>query len=144
MTDVQCASVLALLLMAIGPSSAANQEAPPPASQAPAEDAPAAPPASAPPTPIVIEPRWARGALFEFPDRAIARRISEGRGVVDCTLTTEGRLAACNIVSEEPAGVGFGMAALGGAIRSGLIPPDGFVPGQRIRFSVRFILPDEE
>jgi TonB family protein len=38
---------------------------------------------------------------------------SAGKAMVNCVLQPDGRLRACKVVSEEPAGAGFGQAALG-------------------------------
>lgn len=50
------------------------------------------------------EPRY-------YPDAA--QRISlEGRAVISCTVTAEGLVENCEVISEDPPGFGFGAAAL--------------------------------
>ena len=60
--------------------------------------------------------------------------------VVECVLQREGRMSDCAVVSEEPPGLGFGEAALGGARQSRVSMSD--TPraraGETVRFSVRF------
>jgi len=40
------------------------------------------------------------------------RQNVEGRVVLDCSLTSEGALNACQVVEERPAGMRFGEASL--------------------------------
>jgi TonB family protein len=51
-----------------------------------------------------------RGGPF-YPTQAMARGI-EGRVVLDCALTDDDRLSACQIVEETPANMQFGQASL--------------------------------
>src|SRR6202020_2475913 len=46
-----------------------------------------------------------------YPAAAVASGV-EGDAVIQCTLTVSGRLRACTGISEDPAGVYFGAAAL--------------------------------
>lgn len=46
-----------------------------------------------------------------YPDRAQRENVS-GKAKFTCTVTVEGRLDDCYIVSEEPPGYGFGAATL--------------------------------
>jgi hypothetical protein len=46
-----------------------------------------------------------------YPKRALQREI-EGVAVLDCTLTEQRTLQSCRVVREEPARIGFGIAAL--------------------------------
>jgi len=56
-----------------------------------------------------------------FPDRAM-RMEKSGHAVMSCTVTTSGTLTACAVVSEEPAGYGFGGATLSAARRFRMRP----------------------
>lgn len=46
-----------------------------------------------------------------YPPAAMSANI-EGRAVLDCSLTAAGEVTACRVVSETPAGMGFGVAAV--------------------------------
>ena len=56
-----------------------------------------------------------------YPDRALEREQS-GRTVLECQVETNGSLTNCSVVSESPAGAGFGQAALR-AVRTMRIEP---------------------
>lgn len=61
-------------------------------------------------------PRWLRmpspsTVAKSYPKKAL-RRGQAGRVVLDCVTDAEGRMKDCQIVSETPAGAGFGQAAL--------------------------------
>jgi len=69
------------------------------------------------PTPKLTSPQWVRtldpAALAAvYPSKAAAAGISRGSGVVRCRATHDGRLADCQVVSEDPVGLGFGEAGL--------------------------------
>jgi TonB family protein len=51
------------------------------------------------------------GPQANAPPAAGAEQV-DGRARVSCTVTAEGRLVDCAVISEEPAGYGFGDAAL--------------------------------
>lgn len=79
----------------------------------------AAPPTIAPPTqpdPQIRNPAWltkpggAEMARF-YPDRAV-RMEQEGKATISCEVTDSGAVAGCRILSETPADLGFGPAAL--------------------------------
>ncbi|MBA4807025.1 energy transducer TonB [Brevundimonas sp.] len=83
---------------------------------------PPAPPAP-PRPPVISNPRITRQpdlARF-YPDRALEREQS-GRTVLECQVETNGSLTNCSVVSESPAGAGFGQAALR-AVRTMRIEP---------------------
>ncbi len=44
--------------------------------------------------------------------RGAARKGVEGKATIECVFNTEGMLEGCQILSEEPAGQGFGQAAI--------------------------------
>ena len=47
-----------------------------------------------------------------FPAEAAKAGLTTGRAVLDCLGDSAGELTACQVVSEEPAGMGFGASAL--------------------------------
>lgn len=49
--------------------------------------------------------------LTVFPAEAFKRGI-DGKAVISCNITTQGALNGCTVVSESPAGKGFGAAAI--------------------------------
>ncbi len=73
-----------------------------------------APPAQ--PDPQIRNPAWltkpggAEMARF-YPDRAV-RMEQEGKATISCEVTDTGAVAGCRILSETPADMGFGPAAL--------------------------------
>ncbi len=88
-----CASALAVIMVPL-PALAESPGQPPPSSIA------------GDPQPSLAE----RMASL-YPDRA-QRMQKSGRASIGCTVTLSGRLKACTVLSEEPAGYGFGMATL--------------------------------
>ena len=85
--------------------------APPVISQAP--PVPTNPPARAS---VVTRPDWARKPSGDdmaryYPDRAQRMEVS-GRATISCTVTAKGTLEGCSVVSESPADMGFGDAAI--------------------------------
>ncbi|MDI1326797.1 MAG: hypothetical protein PSV23_08340 [Brevundimonas sp.] len=66
--------------------------------------------------------------------------LAEGEGLVrvGCAVGKDRRLTRCEILSEQPAGQGFGEAALRAAGHA-RIAADGLrPPGARIQYSIRF------
>lgn len=66
--------------------------------------------------PVIRRPDWIRrpsnDAFYSvYPKRALRRELG-GRAVITCKVDAEGMLAGCSILNEEPAGEGFGDAAL--------------------------------
>ncbi|RZJ16925.1 MAG: energy transducer TonB, partial [Brevundimonas sp.] len=107
---------------------------------------PGPPPPPAPPAPprpsVITNPSWARQPRGEFPSRAQSRNIETGSATVNCGVNPNGSTTDCNIVSEDPAGAGFGQAALT-AMRSARLQPrqvDGVAQGSRVQFTMRFRL----
>jgi TonB family protein len=47
-----------------------------------------------------------------YPEKAARAGVKSGRGVVACTVASDGTLKACASTSEEPADLGFGAAAV--------------------------------
>lgn len=106
------------------------------------------PPPSTPPSErpsVIAMPSWARQPQPEFPERAQARGVNEGRATVNCAVLPDGQLAACQITEEYPVGSGFGGAAVAGAQAARLRPPNGgsIAPGSRVQFTSRFMLPQQ-
>ncbi len=97
-----------------------------------------------PERPAITNPSWARRPLPEFPERAMARRVTEGSASVACSAAPDGTLSHCRIVSETPPGVGFGPSALSAA-RSARLSPESVqdaAPGSEVRFVLRYRAPD--
>jgi TonB family protein len=93
--------------------------------------------------PVITNPVWAVPPRPTYPDRAVEGRL-EGSAELSCTVNGNGSVSACSIVSETPAGAGFGRAALAGVRTARLSPRsvDGVVSGGSVRFTQRFELPD--
>jgi len=73
---------------------------------------PEAPPART----VIVNPRWlsqpdAAALSRVYPDRA-ARQAIGGAAFLACQINAAGCVATCDVVSETPAGAGFGKAAL--------------------------------
>lgn len=64
--------------------------------------------------------------------------VTEGVVTLDCRVSNDGRLRDCIVISETPAGQGFGQAALEAAskVRRGAFGAD--ARGGKIRFTTRF------
>ncbi|RZJ26216.1 MAG: TonB family protein, partial [Brevundimonas sp.] len=92
---------------------------------------------------VINSPSWARQPSVEFPERALARGIESGRVQLNCLVNANGSMSDCNVVSEDPAGAGFGSAAIAGARRARLSPRtvDGAAQNARVNFTVRFTPP---
>lgn len=86
---------------------------------------------------------WARQPPLEFPERALSRGVREGSVALSCTPQPNGSLTGCSVVSETPAGAGFGQAALSAARRARLSPSyvDGRAAGP-VEFTVRYSAPE--
>jgi protein TonB len=82
---------------------------------------------------------------FSLTQRALSRGIERGRVSLDCLVNPNGSMTDCRIVSEDPAGAGFGQAALSGARRARVSPRevDGAAVGARVMFNITFVLPAE-
>lgn len=103
-------------------------------------------------TRAISRPRWVRGpdpkkVLEIFPDAAVKAGVTSGTGVADCMVQADGSLADCKVSREEPAGLGFGEAAVVVAQVMQMAPwteDGGPVDGARIKLPVKFKkAPDE-
>lgn len=94
--------------------------------------------------PVITNPSWASQLRPTYPDRARERGLS-GSADLNCTVNPNGSVSGCSIVSETPAGAGFGRAALAAARSARLSPQtvDGVASGGSVRFTVPFNLPTE-
>jgi hypothetical protein len=76
-----------------------------------------------------------------FPAKATADHVG-GRAIVGCAVTADGGLADCTVVSEDPAGYGFGPAALGLTPLIRLDRSTGRPEvGERLNLPIRFMAP---
>lgn len=107
---------------------------------APDPFAAAVPDRVAPLAATIENPTWARFPAADFPERAQSRGLTGGAVTLDCRSNPDGSLSDCNIVSETPAGAGFGQAVLAASRRARLSPRslDSAAAGARVRFTQRF------
>lgn len=94
-----------------------------------------------------------RAAWMELPDAeaqsraypaAAARRGLSGEVRVRCRVAADGGLVGCVVLSETPAGEGFGEAALKLAPDFRMIPPEVSSPdGPLVTIPIKFTLPSE-
>src|SRR5262245_33444525 len=103
--------VLAVLGLFVVTMAAQAQTDPPASIEQPATPAePSIPEASD--APVVSMQRFcARNSQRYYPPRALSRRVN-GDVVLDCVIGSEGALATCQVVEEEPRRMGFGDASL--------------------------------
>lgn len=65
-------------------------------------------------TPVVLDPPWSRAPSQAEVNAAwpkSAAGLTSGQAALRCVLSKNGRLRACDIISEQPRGKGFGRAA---------------------------------
>jgi len=89
---------------------------------------------------VLTNPTWASPIRADFPERALSREIRNGSVSLECTVSANGSVSSCTILSETPAGAGFGASALSAARRARLSPAsvDALAAGGRVRFTVPF------
>lgn len=91
---------------------------------------------------VVVAPTWQVRPGGVFPNKAQRLAVEYGEVELQCPVDAEGRIQSCWILRETPAGVGFGQAALAGAVEARLSPRtvDGVARGGMVRFTTRFAL----
>ncbi len=89
---------------------------------------------------VITNPTWGRYISPTFPPLARAQGLTNGTAAVSCGVRPNGGLSDCDLVSEVPAGVGFGESAIRAAASARVTPStvDRLAPGGRINFTVRF------
>jgi len=94
-----------------------------------------------PEPPVRTNPSWLQRPMPEFPRAAQRAGVEAGRVVLTCHVLPDGRISECS-VEEDPAGVGFGAAALASMKDARLNPAriDDVAADGQIRFSTRFAL----
>ncbi len=107
-------------------------------------------PAHSAPRPIIERPDWLQKPTDEdlskyYPERAKTENMS-GKVTIACMVTAEGLLTDCTTVTEQPAGYGFGAAAL--ALSSFFLMKPKRIDGQpvaggKIRVPVIFAPPED-
>lgn len=103
-------------------------------------------PSTPAPAPQVMHPDWillpdADATAGLYPAAARQAGVRTGVGRVDCRVGEDGALSACTVVGEEPAGLGFGAAALAAApaMHANLWSRDGLrTPGAHVVVPLRF------
>ncbi len=106
-------------------------------------------PPQTPPPAVIRNPQWlslpsARELSRAYPSRAERLGIG-GEAVLSCTVTAQGKLNGCQVLSETPAGEGFGAAALKLSAYFKMTPRtvDGqVVDGAQIRIPLKFNVPE--
>jgi TonB family protein len=105
-----------------------------------------------PASPIeVYAPVWLRtmapgDAAKLFPAAAAKAGLKQGRAMLACTVAHDGALTNCGVISEEPANLGFGDAALKIAAVTAMNPwtAQGTpVDGAKVRLPIRLVAPDD-
>jgi hypothetical protein len=103
----------------------------------------------APPPDDLREPIWIRGmdpaSLVKiFPQAALKAGRMTGRASVECAVVADGTLAGCAAISEDPAGYGFGEAAVVIARAMQMSPWTRLgepVGGAKVILPIRMVLP---
>ncbi|HWE45854.1 MAG TPA: energy transducer TonB [Caulobacteraceae bacterium] len=97
--------------------------------------------------PVITSPDWIRKPSSEDLDRyyptGAKEQGKEGSATVECTVKEDGTLTDCSVISESPAGAGFGNATVKAAGRFKMRPKtvDGSpVGGARVRIPLRWQL----
>ncbi len=104
-------------------------------------------PMDAPPAPRHIEGRWTYPDSDRmsglYPPRALEDEV-EGTVTIDCAVDASGRVTGCDILSESPAGYGFGLATVKAFIRYAHVDPNsvdgGVIDGDRKTFTYKWTL----
>lgn len=101
---------------------------------------------------LIGRPLWAAlptgdAMLAGYPKAAIEKDVKQGRVVMHCTAAAGGALQSCDVQTEEPAGLGFGAAALELSKTFRIRPwtAEGLpTVGGEISVPIRYVLPDDE
>ena len=96
-------------------------------------------------TRTLAQPEWLRTLAPDrvqevFPPKAADAGLATGRAVLDCLADARGNMTGCQVVSEDPAGMDFGPAAIRVAQAMGVNPwtEDGHAAdGAHVRFALR-------
>ena len=90
---------------------------------------------------VIVNPAWARMPTPGFPDGALSRGIRCGSVSLSCEAQPNGSLTGCSITAEDPAGAGFGQAAITSARAARVSPSalDRAAPRPRVDFTLRFV-----
>jgi TonB family protein len=108
-------------------------------------------PGQAAPPVEIHDPVWIKqvdsSALPQlFPEAAAKAGYKVGRASVECTVAADGTLSGCETVTEDPAGLGFGEAAMEVASVMQMSPwtkQGAPVEGARINLPIKFVLPTD-
>lgn len=89
---------------------------------------------------VVRMPTWVRQPITDYPEQAFRRGVNSGSVKLRCSVLPSGRIVGCDVVEEQPAGVGFAEAALKGVRHARVTPRtvDGVATNGTIQFTVRF------
>ncbi|CAN5204777.1 hypothetical protein BH09PSE1_BH09PSE1_18740 [soil metagenome] len=89
---------------------------------------------------VIVNPTWAVRPAPEYPRTAMD--VDSGAVQLECVFAPSGQVTACTVLSETPAGKGFGRAAIAAAYKARIRPTavDGVPTGGKIRFNNRFAL----
>ena len=142
-TTVVPASAPAVLGVPATAPTPAAAVAPSPRPAVPATPTPGVEPAQeASPMPVITNVTWAQQPMPMYPAEAARDGVNSGTVVLSCNASADGKPSDCSVVSEDPAGAGFGAAALT-AMQTARFSPRtlvGAAPGAKVRFTIRFRL----
>lgn len=95
------------------------------------------------PPSVITNVTWSRQPRPVFPERARENGVTRGGVTLSCAVSRAGSLSNCSIVSESPAGMGFGREALSAVLRAQVSPTtaDAATNGATARFRVEFTTP---
>lgn len=142
MKRVAWAFASAAIILSMAGRTAAQDAGPPPPPAPPIATTATPTVVRASPIPDIVNARWLRRAMPEFPEGALARGVAFGHVRLECIAGLDSLLTQCRILEESPAGEGFGQAALTGSTRA-LVEPrtiNGVPEASRVTFNVDFRL----